>query len=82
MALDGGSETVKLVSADGVEFSIDYAAAMLSETLKNSIEGEVIQMISVSVCLSVEETGENGDGERKKEEEEERERERENCETL
>ena len=41
MALDGSAEKVKLVSADGVEFSIDYDAAMLSETLKNSIEGEV-----------------------------------------
>ena len=40
MALDGSAEKVKLVSADGVEFSIDYDAAMLSETLKNSIEGE------------------------------------------
>merc|ERR1712118_556780 len=35
---DGSAEKVKLVSADGVEFSIDYDAAMLSETLKNSIE--------------------------------------------
>ena len=39
MALDGTTEKVKLLSSDGVEFSINEDAALLSETLKNNLEG-------------------------------------------
>ena len=39
MALDGTTEKIRLLSSDGQEFEMDEKAAMLSETLKNTLEG-------------------------------------------
>ena len=39
MALDGTTEKIRLMSADGQEFEMDAKAANLSETLKNTVEG-------------------------------------------